>query len=118
LIRHWHQRFGDALDIVVYSQTSGYFRDSPPLSPSAEAQKLRWYFFDYLKLPISALAVLQTSFTRLPDGRKIAQQSAYQDHPGVEEIKLVGKDGTMRGALGVATRRATDAYIAHALEEP
>jgi hypothetical protein len=117
LIRHLHQRFGDALDIVLYSQTFGYFRDSPPLSPAEEAQKLRWYFFDYLKLPISALAVLETSFTTLPDGRRRARPSAYLGHPPIENFKLVGKDGTMRGALGASTREAMDAYVAHALEE-
>lgn len=117
LIRRLHQRFGDALDIVVYSKTFGYFRDSPPLSPAEEAQKLRWFYFDYLKLPIAALAVLETPFGRLPDGRRENRNTAYEGHPPVEDVKLVGKDGTTLRMLANSTRGNIEATITHVLGE-
>jgi len=69
------QRFGERLDVVVVTGTKGYFRESPPLEPAAEAAVLREYFLDRLKLP-AALAVTNTPFVTLPppDRRRIYDQ--------------------------------------------
>ena len=69
------QRFGERLDLVVVTSTKGYFRELPPLEPTAEAAVLRAYFLDRLELP-AALAVTNTPFVVLPqpDRRRIYDQ--------------------------------------------
>jgi hypothetical protein len=116
-IRHLRQRFGDTLDIVIYTPTVGFFRDSRPLSPTEEAEKLRWYYLDYLKLPISALAVRETKFTKRPDGRRVAQRPV-DDYFGflLNNFILVGKNGTLRHEF-FSSRGAMEAAIAYALAQ-
>lgn len=66
LLRTLGERFGDALEVTLVAHTHGFFRNHPPLAPAEEAEALRRYFFEHLKLP-GALVVETTRFTRLPD---------------------------------------------------
>ncbi len=75
VLRRLKQRFGERLDLVLVTNTKGYFRERAPLEPVAEAAVLRGYFLDRLKLP-AALAVTNPPFVTLPppDRRRIYDQ--------------------------------------------
>jgi hypothetical protein len=59
------------LQIVLAAVTHGTAIRSLALSPQEEAERLRWYFLDYLKLPVT-LAVVERPVGSLPapDGRQ------------------------------------------------
>lgn len=75
------------LDIVLIQKTKGSARwhTDGPLNPEREAEASRWYFQDYLKLE-ATVAVLETSFTKLPDGRMVAKP----DESGIFGSPLIG----------------------------
>jgi len=64
-VRRLKRRFGERLDVVLVTNTKGYFREHPPLDPAAEADVLREYFLDELGLP-AMLAVVNAPFNTLP----------------------------------------------------
>jgi hypothetical protein len=70
MLRKLHEKYGDALNITIMSRTVGYIHDSPPLEPAQEADSIRSYFQDFLKLPVT-VGVIETPFHRLPDGRRV-----------------------------------------------
>jgi hypothetical protein len=57
--------------VIVVTGTHGMAAVSLPLPPDKEADRLRWYFLEYLKLPVT-LAVVQRPVIQLPppDGRR------------------------------------------------
>jgi hypothetical protein len=63
------------VDFILEASTTGSFGLSTMLSPAAEIDSLRTYFRDNLKLP-GILAIQETRFTRLPDGRKAVVKSS------------------------------------------
>lgn len=68
-IRHLADVYGrHGLRIVLLAPTQGYAVRSLPLPPEKEAERLRWYFLDYLKLPVT-VAVARSTMDHLPDGR-------------------------------------------------
>jgi hypothetical protein len=69
------------VDFVILLQTRGSFGLSTRLPAQAEADSLRAYFVDHLKLP-GIVGVTETPFTTLPDGRKVAAGGA-PDYRGV-----------------------------------
>lgn len=73
------QKHGNALNITFICQTAGYFGNSGPLQPREEAERLRHYFFDQLKLPVM-IALDTTVFTQLPDGRRVATPRKERAH--------------------------------------
>lgn len=116
-----HQKFGDKLHIVMIAGTQGYFRDSPPLTPEQEAEKIRWYYMDYLKLPVSAVAVAETPFSKLPDGRLVTGNVTWDrsvmngvmpQHDGI----LLDRTGKIRGVeLNWGTEYSATAVIERAI---
>lgn len=81
------------LDIVYAISTTGSFRNQLVSDPSEEASLARKYFIDFLELP-GALSVTVSTFSILPDGRRI-------NDPGINLINynsgkstiLIGKNG-------------------------
>jgi hypothetical protein len=71
-IRTLAARYGArGLQIVLLAATSGQAIRSLPLTPAEEAQRLKWYYLDYLKLPVT-LGVIERPVSALPapDGRQ------------------------------------------------
>jgi hypothetical protein len=71
-IRDLAARYGPrGLQIVLVVATHGRAARSLPLAPAEEAQRLKWYFLEYLKLPVT-LAVIERPVGKLPapDGRQ------------------------------------------------
>lgn len=95
LFRHLHNRFGKDVKIVLHTKTQGYWKNSPPLTPAQEADTIRWYFMNYLKLPIDAITVNETHFTTLPDGRRVpmdmshAFPSEYKSYAFIDKNKIL-----------------------------
>jgi hypothetical protein len=72
--RQLYARFASrGVDFILLVQTTGSFGLSTLLSPEAEADSLRAYFRDQLKLP-GILGIQETKFATLPDGRKVPIQ--------------------------------------------
>jgi hypothetical protein len=65
-VRHLRQKFGDSIDVILTTSTRGYFHDSPPLTLDQEVQKLRWYFLEYLKLPVTAIGIEKPLLSGFP----------------------------------------------------
>jgi len=100
-------RFGDGLELVLVASTKGYFRQRPPLDLPAEAEALREYFLDRLKLR-ATLAVVNAPFTTLPspDGRRFYNQPALfaaydvqvdESRQGHPPAFLIAADGLIVG---------------------
>lgn len=72
IIQRMRRKYGDKLAIVYMMNTQGYFHNSPPLSAAEEAERLRKYVQDDLKLSVTlAVDTLGVQQQRLSDGRII-----------------------------------------------
>lgn len=95
---HMKQEFGEKLDLALVRPTIGYFKDLGPLSTADEVGYLRKYFTDELNAP-GALAITETQFHRIPDGRRIPDPGpndrAYQTGTGTSFVVL-DKQGIIR----------------------
>ncbi len=92
-IRRLHEKYGSAgLEIVVVSKTSGHFRSQLTLDPEVEVDLIRKYYLDYLKLPV-VLAVPETQFSRMHDGRRMPEQSANEQGWPMGDVLLVDRKG-------------------------
>jgi hypothetical protein len=113
LFRRLHKTFGDSLTIVLMTKTHGY-ADFTPMPAAQEAERIRAYYLDYLKLPVT-VGVLETPFTVLADGRHIEgampahQVMAYGFGPVVADRK-----GYLLG-YALQTEAMIDAYVRRAL---
>jgi hypothetical protein len=84
------------VDFVIMTFTAGSFRNHLMPRPAAEAEVLKGWFLDYLKLPVT-LAVEQSQFGYLQDGRRQGHQvTNYQNYAFIRNASLVGKDGKIR----------------------
>lgn len=108
VLRRLEQRFGDKLDIVLMPRTMGYFRLHPPPTPAEEAELMRQYFLEDLKLA-DVLGVVNTHFVRYPDpdGRYFARPTPNYQHFGFKE-----KDGTDNEAPSGVTTGDMIGYLA------
>jgi hypothetical protein len=64
-IRSLATQYGSRLQIVLVAVTHGTTIRSLPMSPKEEAERLKWYLLDYLKLPVT-LAVIERPVGSLP----------------------------------------------------
>jgi hypothetical protein len=75
----WRQLYAKfasrGVDFILLTQTTGSFGLSTLLPPVAEADSLRAYFQHQLELP-GILGIRETTFTTLPDGRKVPAQKS------------------------------------------
>jgi hypothetical protein len=104
-LRRIHDRYASQrFDIVLMDNTAGYSPGSGVQTPDQEAAAARNYFFDFLKLPASALMVEVTPFTRRQDGTRVNGQTEFDERyatptpvgPLRPAALLVGPDGTLR----------------------
>lgn len=103
VLRRLEERFGDRLDIVLMARTMGDFRLLPPPTPAEEAELIRQYFLEDVKLS-DALGVVSTPFLRLPDpdGRYFEQGTPNLHYFNFSERDDTDNDaawGTASGAL-------------------
>ena len=96
--RRLARQAGDSLDVALVYSTVGYFRGLGPLTAAAEVPEVRKYFFDELKIN-SSLAINETKYKRLPDGRRMPEPNvndkAYRTGMGVS-IVVLDREGIVR----------------------
>jgi hypothetical protein len=87
---------GRGVQFVIMTFTAGSFRDHLLPRPAQEADALKGWFLDYLKLPVT-LAVEQSQFGFLQDGRRQGHPGTnFQNYAFSRNGSLVGKDGKIR----------------------
>jgi hypothetical protein len=93
LYEAYHAR---GLQIVLLGATHGSFKMRLEDKPAEEAELIRGYFLDFLKLP-GVLAVENATLQRIADGRRFAQPSSNrtQLYSGPVDAAIVDKDGTI-----------------------
>lgn len=93
-----HKRYGDQIAIVGVISTVGYFRDDGPLEVEEELKLLERYYIDELGMP-GVMAVSETRFTKMPDGRRRAPldptSRAYWT-PASAVAVVLDRDGIIR----------------------
>lgn len=70
-LQRLQKRFGDKVAVTGLVTTKGYFRDEGPLTIKEELDLLRKYYIEELEMP-GVIAVSETKFTTMPDGRRRA----------------------------------------------
>jgi hypothetical protein len=115
----WANRYKGQLAITLVAQTAGNTVRSVVLPPAAEADSLKWFFLDHLKLPIT-FGMVVDSLRRMPlvDGRVFyvdttfygnfsynAQHSTRISRTGASDlvVLLYGERGTLQYAGGLDT---------------
>jgi hypothetical protein len=101
-IRRLHDEFASrGLDFVLMTYTTGYFRTAVTPKPSVEVQEFQRWFVDYLHVPLT-MAVEESQFGRLPDGRRQNTRMTNEVNYSVgANALLIGKDGVIRMALSL-----------------
>ncbi len=114
-IRRALDKYGSSgLDVTIIVPTAGYTRwsDSPPQTPEEEAESVRQYYQDILKVPVSVV-VEELPFTRKPDGRRVNERSKFLTmyHESISILtdragRVVGMNFVSEGELNAYIRRA------------
>ncbi len=89
---------GDGADVAFVRGTIGYFRDLGPLSTDAEVRELTRYFTSDLIVP-GPVAITETQYEILPDGRRVSQPTPNDRAYGTEHgatIVVVDRQGIIR----------------------
>lgn len=96
--RRLPRELGDSIDVALVYGTVGYFRGLGPLTMATEVPEVRKYFVDEIKIDRS-LAITETKYHRLPDGRRVsdpnANDTSYRTGQGAS-IVVVDKQGKIR----------------------
>jgi len=96
-LRRTVARYGPrGLQVVLVGQTKGYFRKQLETDVAHEIAQIRRYYREFLRIP-GLLAVQETQFSRIPDGRRMPEPAAdARRWPQGVDMILVAKDGTFR----------------------
>lgn len=96
-LRRYGERFAGSADIINITHTLGFYADSTPVTPLEEAQYDSAYFLGKQRLP-GALAVAETKFDWIPDGRRRNRPTAQDTNYPNASIVVVDKRGMIRYA--------------------
>lgn len=96
-LRRYGERFAGRADIINITQTLGFYADSTPVTPPEEARYDSAYFLGKQRLP-GALAVAETVFDWIPDGRRRNRPTAQDTNYPNARIVVVDKKGVIRYA--------------------
>ena len=109
------------LDITFWTKTRGFYADTAPATPLAEAQYDSTYFLHHVKVP-GALAITETKFSFRPDGRRLNEPTSKELNYPEAEVIVVDRNGIIRyAALGwnaILETRITDLIERLLKEEP
>jgi hypothetical protein len=83
------------LEIINTTRTLGFVRDSAPVSPEAEAKYDSAYFLAQKEIP-GSLAVYDTKFRRLPDGRRVNEPTPQELNYRLATFTVVDRAGVIR----------------------
>jgi hypothetical protein len=96
-MRRYGERFAGRADIVNITQTLGFFSDSTPVTAPVEARYDSLYFLGKQRLP-GVLAVADTKFDWIPDGRRRNRPTAQGTNYPNGTFLVVDKKGVIRYA--------------------
>jgi hypothetical protein len=86
---------GQDLDITFRTRTFGFYADTAPATPLAEAQYDSTYFLHHVRIP-GALAIAETKFSFRPDGRRVNEPTTDDlNYPGAGVV-VVDRNGIIR----------------------
>ncbi len=92
----YQSRFGArGLDLINVTRTYGFYVDTAPVSPEQEARYDSIYFRGELRVP-GMLAVAETKYSWLPDGRRADDPTAQEGHYPFATFVIVDKSGRVR----------------------
>src|SRR5262249_21181376 len=86
---------GQPLRQLNLTQTYGFYRDTAPVAPEAEARNDSVHFFGQIRVP-GALAVYDTHYQIAPDGRRRNQPTPQEAHYPRATLMIVDKRGMIR----------------------
>jgi hypothetical protein len=93
-----NSRFGTrGLEIISFTKTVGYYREVAPVTPAEEAKYDSTFFLVTRQLP-GALAVFETKFRWLPDGRRINEPTPQDRNYPLATLIIVDRRGSIRYA--------------------
>lgn len=103
-VRRYVDRYGaQGLKVVIVSFTRGWSYLSRELTPVQEAARIRWYYQDFIGLPVTVAVQVPTPEVRLPDGRRglgqwDSTQQAWIDSAIYDNAQIEGHwyEGSMR----------------------
>ena len=91
-------RFGNrGFEMINFTKTLGYYRDTAPVTPMDEAKYDSTYFFGTRGLP-GMLAVYETKFRFLPDGRRRNEPTPQEVNYPLSSFVIVDRHGIIRYA--------------------
>jgi len=90
-----HEFQGQDLDITFRIRTFGFYADTAPAPPLAEARYDSTYFLGQLRIP-GALAVEETKFSFKPDGRRVNEPTTDDLNYLRARVVLVDRNGVIR----------------------
>lgn len=109
-MRRYAQRFESrSVEITFHTKTYGFYLDTAPASPLAEAQYDSAYLVHDLQLP-GALAVAETKYTWKADGRRINAPTANETHYPATGVAFIDKQGVIRLVTQYWDRRLEERY--------
>jgi hypothetical protein len=90
------ERFGQrGLEIINTTRTLGFIRDTASIEPIDEARYDSTFFLDQRKIP-GSLAVFETKYHWLPDGRRVNERTPQEQNYSGATITIVDMTGTIR----------------------
>lgn len=91
-------RFGQrGFDIINFTKTVGFYRDVAPVTPVEEARYDSTLFVAGRQMP-GALAIYETKFSWLPDGRRVNERTPQEVNYPLATLVIVDKRGVIRYA--------------------
>ncbi|HEY8469850.1 MAG TPA: hypothetical protein VIL18_09415 [Longimicrobiales bacterium] len=86
---------GQDLDITFRTRTFGFYADTAPATPLAEAQYDSAYFLHHVRIP-GALAVAETKYSFRPDGRRVNEPTTDDLNYPEANVVVVDRNGIIR----------------------
>jgi hypothetical protein len=91
-------RFGQrGFDIINFTKTVGFYRDVAPVTPAEEARYDSSVFIAGRQMP-GALAIYETKFSWLPDGRRVNERTPQELNFPLASLVIIDKRGVIRYA--------------------
>lgn len=94
--RRWSVQFADrGFEPIQMTKTLGFYRDTAPVMPADEARYDSLYFYGVAGMP-GALAVSETKYRFIPDGRRRNEPTPQETHYPNAEVIIVDRKGIIR----------------------
>ncbi|HET7551328.1 MAG TPA: hypothetical protein VFK04_08555 [Gemmatimonadaceae bacterium] len=120
-MQRYRERFARRdVELIFLTQTNGFYVDTAPVTPAAEAAYDSSYFLHQIHLP-GVLSVAETKYTWKADGRRINAPTANQLNYPNTSFALIDKKGVIRYVANSWSPRLEERYaqyIEKLLAEP